>query len=134
MYKVFMSHGKKDLWLASQMAKEMTNIGASVFLDESGIPKGANFKSIIQEELSGSRELVALLTPWSVKRSWLWIEIGAAWIRNMPIIAVLHGMNIDELEESGQGKAILDDINVLDLNDFDVYLQQLKNRVVEGRK
>ncbi len=135
LYKVFVSHGSHDLWLASQIAKEIQLLGAIPFLDEANIPKGSpNYKKIIRDEISASQELVALFTPWSSMRSWVWIEIGAAWNREIPILAVFYGMNVNDLDKTGQGKAILEDINIIELNDFDSYLVQLSNRVVEVKK
>jgi hypothetical protein len=113
-YKVFVSHGSHDLWLASQIAKEIRGLGAFPFLDETDIPKGSpDFKRIIREEISASRELVALFTPWSAMRSWVWIEMGAAWTREIPILAIFYGMSVIDLDKTGQGKAILEDINTL---------------------
>ena len=78
--------------------------------------------------------MVALFTPWSSIRSWVWIEMGAAWDREIPILAVFYGMTAHDLDKSGQGKAILEDINIINLNDFDVYLKQMKKRVVEVKR
>ncbi|HEX7722371.1 MAG TPA: toll/interleukin-1 receptor domain-containing protein [Pyrinomonadaceae bacterium] len=128
-YKVFISHGSEDLWLARQVAKEIQAVGGFAFLDESNIPKGSpNFKNVIREEISSSKELIALFTPWSATRSWVWIEIGAAWSRDIPILAVFHGLQLTDLDQS-QGKAILDDINVIRLNEFDRYLGELSVRI-----
>ena len=122
--------GSHDGWLAGQMAKEIRAVGASTFLDETDIPKGSpNFKKVIRDEIAASRELVALFTPWSMMRSWVWIEIGAAWSRAIPVVVVLFGMDLADLEKSGQGRAILEDINVVHLNDFDDYLRQLEARI-----
>jgi hypothetical protein len=126
-YKVFVSHGAEDRWVAAQVAKSIREIGATVFLDETDIPKGADFKKSIHGEIATSRELVALFTPWSARRSWLWIEIGAAWGQEKPVIAVFYGMGVSDLEESGQG--ILEAINILSLNEFDSYLTELAERV-----
>jgi hypothetical protein len=134
-YKVFVSHGSHDLWLASQIAKEIRGVGAFPFLDETDIPKGSpDFKRIIRAEISASRELVALFTPWSAMRSWVWTEMEAAWIREIPILAVFYGMSVNDLDETGQGQAILEDINIITLNDFDTYLKQLGVRVMEARR
>lgn len=69
-----------------------------------------------------------------MRRSWIWIEIGAAWIQDMPILAVFYGVEPKDLEESGQGKAVLEDINTILLNDFDCYIKELTNRVQEEIK
>ena len=133
-YKVFVSHGSHDLWLAGQISKKIQGLGASPFLDETNIPKGSpDFKKIIREEIVASRELVALFTPWSAMRSWVWIELGAAWTREIPILAVFYGMQVNDLDKTGQGKAILEDINIINLNDLDAYLKQLGIRVMEAQ-
>ncbi|MGH8557268.1 MAG: hypothetical protein ACRESZ_07350 [Methylococcales bacterium] len=67
-------------------------------------------------------------------RSWVWIEMGAAWDREIPILAVFYGMTVNDLDKTGQGKAILEDINIINLNDFDAYLKQMATRVAEARK
>lgn len=128
-YKVFVSHGTDDAWVASQVAKRVRDLGAEAFLDQTNIPKGANFKVLIHNELTTSHELIALFTPWSAKRSWVWIEIGAAWVQGKPVVAVFYGMGVDDLQDSGQGKGVLEDINVLPLNDIEQYFGQLENRI-----
>ncbi len=134
-YRIFISHGSHDSWLASEIAKEVEDRGATPFLDEANIPKGSpDFKQIIREEISSSHELIALFTPWSAMRSWVWIEMGAAWIRAIPILAVFYGMTVSDLDKTGQGKSIIEDINIVELNDFDDYLKQLKARVAKVRK
>lgn len=133
-YRVFVSHGSEDTWVASQIAKSIQEVGASAFLDVTDIPKGANFKQSVQSEIGVSDELVALFTPWSARRAWVWIEIGAAWGQGKPVIAVFYRMVLSDLEESWQRKAILEDINVLQLNDFDSYVRELANRVGRSRQ
>lgn len=132
-YRVFVSHGSDDRWVASQIAKCLRELGADTFLDETNIPKGSNFKRIIHQEIALSNEVVALFTPWSVKRSWVWIEMGAAWILERPIIAVFHGMELSDLDQNGQGKGMLEDINALKLNDMERYLMEVASRVKGGK-
>ncbi len=132
-YKVFVSHGQQDRWVAAQIARCCQEIGAATFLDETDIPKGANFREIIHREIRDSRELVALFTPWSAKRAWVWIELGAAWGQGKPVVAVFYGMSFDDLEGSGQGKAILEDVNVLQLNEFAAFVAELGERVNGAR-
>src|SRR5262245_47645050 len=92
-YKVFVSHGSEDGWIARQIARLLEEAGTQAFLDLTNIQKGEDFKKRVQEEVSASQELVALFTPWSAKRSWLWIEIGAAWAQGKPIVAIFYRMN-----------------------------------------
>lgn len=118
--------------VGGQIARAILEAGAEPFLDETSIPKGDNFKKRIHEGIRRCHEFIALFTPWSAKRSWVWVEIGAAWGKGIPVIAVFYGMEPGDLEESGQGKAILEDTNLVELNAFDVYINQLKQRI-QGR-
>jgi hypothetical protein len=128
-YRVFVSHGSDDRWIAAQVSRCVQDHGAETFLDETNIPKGGNFKQIIHREIAASDEVVALFTPWSAMRSWVWIEIGAAWGQGKPVVAVFYGMEVKDLENSGQGKGMLEDINVIQLNELDRYLGELAVRV-----
>lgn len=89
-YRVFISHGWHDRWVAKQLARAVReDARAEPFIDIFDVKKGDRIEERIFEELPKCKELVALLTPWSVTRNWVWNEIGAAWILNMRIVAVL---------------------------------------------
>jgi hypothetical protein len=127
--RVFISHGKVDSWVADRIARSVQECGASTFLDETDIAKGDDFKKLIHTEIAGCSELVALFTPWSAQRSWVWVEVGAAWGLGKRVVAVLYGITVAELEKLGGTRAILEDINIVDLNKFDDYLVELRKRV-----
>jgi hypothetical protein len=78
-YRVFVSHGWSDRWVAAQMARSIKDIGGEPFVDIFDIKKGDRFEHKIQAELPKCDELIVLLTPWSVRRNWVWTEVGAAW-------------------------------------------------------
>jgi len=126
--KIFVSHGKADAWVATQIAKRISDCGATPFLDETDIAKGDDFKRIIHTQIAECTELVALFTPWSINRFWVWIEVGAAWGQSKRIIAVLYGVTAADLEQLGGSKAILEDINLVPLNDLDSYFVELSQR------
>ena len=44
-----------------------------------------------------------------------------------------YGMGASDLENTGQGKAILEDINILTLDELDVYLDQLRQRIEKAK-
>lgn len=132
-YKVFISHGKPDTWLAAQVARCARDSGASTFLDETDISKGDNFKQIIHREIAESQELIVIFTPWSVQRFWVWIELGAAWSQGKRIVAVFYGLKVSDLEERGESKTILEDINILDINDLNKYFDELRKRITGAR-
>jgi hypothetical protein len=120
--------------VADRIARDIRESGASTFLDETDIAKGDDFKTRIHAEIAACSELVALFTPWSAQRFWVWVEVGAAWGQRKRIVAVLYRISVPELERLGGSRAILEDINVLDLNNFDDYLGELRERVREGER
>lgn len=97
-------------------------------MDEANIKKGDDFKKEIHRELADCTELIALFTPWSMDRAWVWVEIGAAWGLDKRIIAVLCGMDISDLEGAPGGEAVLGDLNIISINDLPEYLSELEVR------
>jgi hypothetical protein len=135
MYRIFISHGSEDSWVVSQFARRIKqDAKAETFLDVYDIAKGDDFESQIFEALPGCQELVALLTPWSVNRNWVWTEIGAARVLGKRILGVLYGVTIENLRADRGGMACLNSKNVMSINEFELYLAELKKRVKEAAK
>jgi hypothetical protein len=132
MRRVFISHGKDDSWLAIQIARHVQSCGASTFLDETDIKAGDDFKKKIHTEIAACNELIALFTPWSAARFWVWVEVGAAWGQGKRIVALLYRTTVSDLEKLGGSRAILEDIHVLQLDRLDDYLDELSRRVKEN--
>src|SRR2546423_887830 len=95
---VFVSHSGADTWVARKIADEISSAGAQSFLDEADIDVGAEFEEDIREFLDAADELVVLFTPWALQRPYVWVEIGGAWIRRIPIVVVLHGLSTSEFQ------------------------------------
>ena len=132
-YKIFISHGSADAWIARQMGRRIReDCRALTFLDVEDVASGDDFKQRVHSEIRAARELVALFTPWSARRAWVWIEVGAAWAQEKRVVAVLHGLSIPEFEEIAGGKGVFEDIHIIHLNDFDQYIAELSGRVVEA--
>lgn len=72
-----------------------------------------------------SRELVVLLTPDSVDRPWVLLEVGAAWgrRRDYRIVPVLCHVTVDAIPDIIEGK------KAFHINEFDQYLKELARRV-----
>ena len=126
---VFISHSSADMWVAKQIAREIEACGATPFLDEAHIDVGADFEEDILNFLERAHELVVLITPWALDRPYVWAEIGAAWCRRIPIVALLLGLTPTELQTRPGAPVFLKKRNLLQLNDIDIYLQQLAERV-----
>jgi hypothetical protein len=60
------------------MARVVQENGGSAFIDIFDFKKGDRIEERIREGVEACQELVALLTPWSVGRNWVWGEISAA--------------------------------------------------------
>ena len=70
-----------------------------------------------------------LLTPWALERPYVWAEIGAAWGRRIPIVALLLGITSRELQVRPDILVLLKNRDLLELNEIDAYLEQLAARV-----
>ncbi len=128
-YRVFVSHGWTDRWVAEQIAVNLKSAGADTFLDVFDIEKGDDFEDRIFTELPKCRELIALLTPWSVDRNWVWVEIGAARALKLRVVAVMYGVTLSDLDKEKGGKAFLGSKNVVEINELGSYIAQVHKRI-----
>ena len=128
---VFVSHSGQDTWVAKQIANKIAACSAKPFLDEADVDVGAEFEEDILEFLDKAHELLVLFTPWSIERPYVWAEIGAAWIRRIPIIVVLHGLKPTEFQAHPSAPVFLKKRDIININDIDEYFEQLERRVNE---
>jgi hypothetical protein len=131
---VFVSHSGEDTWVARQIAAGIAAVGATPFLDEADVEVGAEFEEHIRAFLDEAHELVVLFTPWSLERPYVWAEIGAAWIRRIPIVVVLHGLTTGDFQSKPNAPVFLKKRDIVRLNDIDGYFAQLGVRVAKGRQ
>ncbi|WP_295387994.1 toll/interleukin-1 receptor domain-containing protein [uncultured Thiodictyon sp.] len=131
--KVFISHCSEDTWVASQIAREIGGRGTRAFLDEADMDIGDSNEAL-REALDGSDELLVLVTPWALDRPWVWVEIGGAWLRRIPIIVVLHGLGRQEFMAQPATPAFLKTRDIIRLNDIEQYFEQLQRRATGGPK
>lgn len=74
--------------------------------------------------------MVVLLTPFSMRRTWLMNEVGLAWGLGKRIIPITYGMTLADLDGAdGGGKGGLESSHFRNLNEFDTYLMELRRRV-----
>jgi len=123
-YQVFISHATADKWLAKILCEKIESIGAKTFRDDRDIKGGDIISDEIFAEIKRSKEFVVLLTPTSVTRPWVLLEVGAAclcrWLRIVPII---YHVGLDPIPAIIQAK------KAIQLNDLDTYLEELRERV-----
>jgi len=125
LYSVFLSHATADKWLAKTLCEKIEGTGAKTFRDDRDIKGGDDIPEEIRRSIVQSDELVVLLTPESVNRPWVLLEVGAAWgrRRRSRIVAVLCHVEVDTVPEMIASK------KALPLNQFDDYLRELRDRV-----
>jgi hypothetical protein len=114
------------------MARLISDVGATPFVDFFDIKRGDRIELEIQRGLAEANELVALLTPWSVDRNWVWAEIAAAWALRKRYLGVLYGLTITEIEKDRGGLAMLAPTNLVALDEFGDYIRELGERVSTG--
>lgn len=131
--KVFISHSSKDTWVALQIAHHAEACGATTFLDEADVEYGDDFEDRILEATRSSHELLVLLTPWSLQRPYIWLEIGAMWGQGKRIVGVLHGLTASDLVAQQGTPALLKRIDLVELNRIDSYFEQLRGRIGKMR-
>ncbi len=124
---VFVSHSSEDEWIAKAIARGIEDSGARPFLDVFDLQIGAKFEEKLREKLNLADELLVLLTPRACEKPYVWMEIGAAWNRCIPIVVVRYYLSLDELRKLGLPVAITER-NLIHLNDIDRYLDELRQR------
>ncbi len=129
-YQVFVSHATADKWIAATFCEKIEATGATIFRDDHDIDGGDDIPETIRSQIKQSRELVVLLTPESVDRPWILLEVGAAWgwRKNYRIVPVLCHVTVDAIPDIIKGK------KAFHLNDFDQYLKDLRERVKQCQK
>ena len=134
VFQVFISHSSVDTWVARQIARAVEGWGATYFLDEADMEYGDDFEDRILAAVRASQELLVLLTPWAIKRPYIWLEIGAIWGQGQRIVGVLYGLGVKELMTDEGTPALLKRITLVEINKLDEYFDQLAARVEKVRQ
>jgi len=126
-YLVFVSHSSKDAWIAHQMVRLIEErgkgYGVTTFLDEKDIEGGEIFSDEIFDAVERCDELVVLLSAYSVERSWVLAEIGAALGQRKRVVGIVDKIPFDDIPD------LLQQRKAYELNDFEEYLDELESRV-----
>ncbi|MBI5385567.1 MAG: toll/interleukin-1 receptor domain-containing protein [Verrucomicrobia bacterium] len=101
--------------------------GLKTFLDEKDIQSGDSIPETIRENLRRCDELVVLLTRNSLHREWVLVEIAGAWVLGKRVVAVMDQVLPKELPN------VIANCRAVDLNEFDTYLADVKNRAQKSR-
>ncbi len=121
-YIVFISHSSKDAWIARAIAEKIAATGATPWLDEKELKGGDILGQEIRQGIDSCHEAVVVVSQNSLKSQWVLLEIGAVWGQKKRVTPILHGVSHDALSP-------IRDIKAIELNDFDEFLPQLKQRI-----
>ncbi len=101
--RVFISHITEEAPVANQLKSALTKDFSGVFTvfvssDGTSIALGEEWLKYIKKALKDCSILIVLCSPSSIHRPWVNFEIGAAWLKKIPIIPVCHnGLTVRDL-------------------------------------
>jgi hypothetical protein len=101
---VFISHIHEEAALGDALKAIIEDVfvrdGIHAFLssDMGDLPPGRKWLDEITQQLDTARVIVSLISPASLKRPWVNIELGAGWIKGLRVIPLCHsGQRVGEL-------------------------------------
>ena len=102
---VFISHATSDAKFANAVQQEIEKVfanGIEVFCTSSpgSISLGTDWLAIIEKKLETTHAVIAIVTPISIERPWLWFEIGATWSKGRSGDCVIYPFCAPELDLS----------------------------------
>ncbi len=102
---VFISHASSDGEFANAIKQEIEKVfanGVSVFCTSSPgtIPVGTDRLGDIETKLNVAQAVVAIVTPISIERPWLWFEVGATWSKGKSGDCRIYPLCAPEIELS----------------------------------
>jgi hypothetical protein len=101
---IFISHiheeaklgGRIKFWATDAFAGSA--VTAFLSSDDKDLPAGRKWLEVIERQVSEAGVMVSVLSPTSLARPWVNIELGAAWINHVPVIPLCHsGLTIAKL-------------------------------------
>lgn len=121
-YTVFLSHSSRDNWLARVIAQKFRAAGAKVWIDEMSLTGGDAILRGVRDGMRAADEAVVLVSNESLKSQWVAAEVGMALVLRKRITGLLNGVEYATM-------APLEGIKSYELNSFDKFVRELKNRI-----
>jgi hypothetical protein len=125
---VFISHIHEEAALG-QVLKEWVedafhahNVKAFLSSDKGDLSAGRKWLDVIEAALQGAAVVVSLISPQSIIRPWINIELGAGWIKGLRVIPLCHsGKKFRDLPRPFQ-----------DFNGIDIEAHDAGERLIAG--
>jgi len=87
-YRVFVSHATYDKFIARMLCRLFDDAGLTTFRDDRDIEGGDRIPEAIMEEIRNCDEFCVLLTPESIARQWVIMEIAMAAVLQKRIVPI----------------------------------------------
>jgi len=93
--KIFVSHISEESPLAAVLKTNLSSdflglVEVFVSSDLESIAAGSNWLVSLEQALREATVLIALCSHASINRPWVNFEVGAAWVKSIPIVPVCH--------------------------------------------
>ncbi len=86
----FFSYSREDLEFALRLAKDLKNVGASVWMDKLDIRAGQLWERMVEAALAASPRVLVILTPSSVSSPQVMAEVAFALDEQKEVIPVVY--------------------------------------------
>ena len=126
-YLVFISHSSADIWIAEQIAKQIMELGAEIWLDKKDLRGGDVLVDEIIRGIDSCDEALVIVSPASAKSQWVIYEIGVVSGQHKRVTPILNHVKSDAIDP-------IKGVKSLDLNQFNEFLIQLAKRISESSK
>ena len=137
---VFISHASTDGVFANAVKDEIEKVfadGVAVFSTSSpgAIGAGSDWLTEIELRLERAQAVIAIVTPVSIERPWLWFEVGATWSKGRQQKLKIYPLCAPEVDP-GQLPSPLDRLQALSMGkaaDLKLLFQALIDQFGFGR-
>jgi len=122
---VFISHSTEDKWIAKWICERINNLNTRIdfFRDDRDIAGGDNIPATIMQAMHRCQEVIVLLTPNSIRREWITMEVAMAAVLSKRIIPLFYGVQVP-----ADFPILIKETRGFHLNDFEQYLLELGSR------
>jgi hypothetical protein len=93
---IFISHIHEEAKLGAVVKEWVSDafsgsvVDAFLSSDKADLPAGRKWIDVIEKQIEGAGVMITLISPLSLVRPWVNIELGAAWINRVPVIPLCH--------------------------------------------
>lgn len=120
--KIFISYTSYDRWVARKISEDLKRARIDTFLDEKDIETGASINESIETQIKDADEMLLLLSPASLKSTWVFIEIGGAKALGKRVSTILLHVGANEVPQP------ISHSLCRDINDVEKYYHELNLR------